>query len=159
MTSARRPSRRTSRRGSTLGSPARWRSRPSPWPRLATETAGDPERVAKVIVAAAFHDLGIWPDKTFDYLPPSIRLANAYLKGTGRSDWAPEITEMMLQHHKLTPLRDGRCPLVEPFRRADLVDLSNGLVSFVLPRRFPKEVFAHWPDARFRPSNIAPRWL
>jgi len=45
------------------------------------------------------------------------------------------------------------------FRRADLVDLSNGLVSFVLPRRFPKEVFAHWPDARFRPSNIAPRWL
>jgi len=116
---------------------------------IATATAGDPERVTKIALAAAFHDLGIWTDNTFDYLPPSIRLANAYLAGTGRSEWAPEITEMILQHHKLTPFRGGRCALVEPFRRADLIDVSRGLVSFDLPRPFLREVFAHWPDAGF----------
>src|SRR5215831_5516732 len=55
----------------------------------AAETAGDPEQVAEVALAAAFHDLGIWTDETFDYLPPSIRLANVYLKETSRSHWAP----------------------------------------------------------------------
>ena len=115
----------------------------------ATATAGDPDRVAKVALAAAFHDLGIWTDDTFDYLAPSSRLANAYLAETGRSAWAPEITEMILQHHKLTPFRGGRCALVEPFRRADLIDVSRGLVSFDLPRPFLREVFAHWPDAGF----------
>src|SRR5215471_21613319 len=115
----------------------------------AAATAGDPERVAKVVLAAAFHDLGIWTDETFDYLPPSSRLANAYLAGTGRSDWVPEITEMILQHHKLTPFRNDRCALVEPFRRADLIDVSHGLASFGLRREFLSEAFAQWPDARF----------
>jgi hypothetical protein len=111
-------------------------------------TAGDEERIAKIALAAAFHDLGIWTDATFDYLPPSNRLANAYLAETGRSGWAPDISEMILQHHKLTPFRGG-CALVEPFRRADLIDVSHGLASFGLRREFFREVFAQWPDARF----------
>jgi hypothetical protein len=110
---------------------------------------GDGEQSEKIALAAAFHDLGIWTDETFDYLPPSSRLANAYLAGTVRSDWAPEITEAILQHHKLTPFRNGRFSLVEPFRRADLIDVSRGLFSFGLRRRFLKEVFARWPDAGF----------
>src|SRR5262249_24945794 len=114
-----------------------------------TATAGDPQRVAKIGLAAAFHDLGIWTDETFDYLPPSIRLANASRAGTGRPEWPPEITEMTLQHHKLTPFLDGRYALVEPIRRADLIDVSHGLVSFGLPRRFLNEAFAHWTDAGF----------
>ena len=28
--------------------------------------------IEKIAVAAAFHDLGIWTNKTFDYIPPSI---------------------------------------------------------------------------------------
>ena len=31
--------------------------------------------VEKIAIAAAFHDLGIWTDRTFDYLEPSVRLA------------------------------------------------------------------------------------
>jgi hypothetical protein len=116
---------------------------------LTSSTAVGEERTAKIALAAAFHDLGIWTDQTFDYLPPSRRLAHVYLAGTGRAEWAPEITEMILQHHKLTPYRNSRCALVEPFRRADLIDVSHGLVSFGVPRRFRNEVFAHWPDAGF----------
>lgn len=33
-------------------------------------TAGDEEQIAKIALAAAFHDLGIWTDATFDDLPP-----------------------------------------------------------------------------------------
>jgi hypothetical protein len=113
-----------------------------------TSATGDEERIAKIALAAAFHDLGIWTDATFDYLAPSNRLAKAYLAETGRSGWAPEISEMILQHHKFTPFR-GRCALVEPFRRADLIDVSHGLTSFGLGREFLTEVFAQWPDARF----------
>ena len=111
-------------------------------------TARDEERIAKIASAAAFHDLGIWTDATFDYLLPSNRLANVYLAESGESGWAPEISEMILQHHKLTAFRGG-CALVEPFRRADLIDVSHGLASFGLPREFLREVFAHWPDAGF----------
>ena len=117
-------------------------------PTSPSPTAGDEERFGKIALAAAFHDLGIWTDATFDYLDPSNRLAKAYLAETGRSGWAPDISEMILQHHKLTPFR-GRCALVEPFRRADLIDVSNGLASFGLGREFLREVFSLWPDARF----------
>ncbi|HEU0054861.1 MAG TPA: HD domain-containing protein, partial [Longimicrobium sp.] len=37
-----------------------------------------PGRVEKIALAAAFHDLGIWTDGTFDYLPPSVRLAREH---------------------------------------------------------------------------------
>jgi hypothetical protein len=113
-----------------------------------SSSAGHEERIAKIGLAASFHDLGIWTDATFDYLGPSNRLATAYLAENGRSGWASDISEMILQHHKLTPFR-GRCALVEPFRRADLIDVSHGLASFGLQREFLREVFAQWPDARF----------
>ena len=34
----------------------------------------DDER-RKVIIAGCFHDLGIWSDRTVDYLPPSVARA------------------------------------------------------------------------------------
>jgi hypothetical protein len=52
----------------------------------------DPEQLEKVAVAAAFHDLGIWTDGTFDYLPPSIRLAREWLGQSGKAEWEPEIS-------------------------------------------------------------------
>ena len=35
---------------------------------------------SKIAVAAVFHDIGIWSNKTFDYLEPSVALAREYLK-------------------------------------------------------------------------------
>lgn len=37
------------------------------------------------VIAAFFHDLGIWTDRTNDYLPPSVREAHAFLEKTGRA--------------------------------------------------------------------------
>lgn len=107
------------------------------------------EQVERIAIAAAFHDIGIWTDGTFDYLEPSVRLASAYLTRTGRAEGIPEITEMILQHHKIRPSRGLPGWLVEPFRRADWIDVSVGVLRFGLERRFVDEAFTVWPSAGF----------
>jgi hypothetical protein len=111
----------------------------------------DGEQLERVAIAAAFHDLGIWTDRTFDYLPPSVRLATAYLARIGKPEWESEITEMIEAHHKLSPYRGDRASrsLVEPFRRADWIDVSRGLRTFGLPRALLRDVFTTWPNAGF----------
>jgi len=109
-------------------------------------TAGERDRV---IIAGCFHDLGIWADNTFDYLSPSAALATAYLKQTNLEAWAPEIELMITMHHKLRPYRDERYPLVEVFRRGDLVDFSLGMVKCGLARSYINRVKAHFPNAGF----------
>ncbi len=106
-------------------------------------------QLEKLSTAAAFHDLGIWTHHTFDYLKPSVGLACAHLIGTGQDEWSAEITEMILQHHKLFPYRRHPQWLVEPLRRADLVDVSAGLVTFGLPRELIREIYATWPTEGF----------
>ena len=112
-------------------------------------SSGNPEPLQKITIAAAFHDLGIWTDRTFDYLQPSIRLARAYLLRSGRPDWRAEIAGMILEHHKISQYRGSPDWLVEPFRRADWVDVSKGLVTFGLSRGLLNETFSAWPDAGF----------
>ena len=51
-----------------------------------------PAHLEKVAIAAAFHDLGIWTNHTFDYIPPSVTLARAHLIALGQAAW---ITEMI----------------------------------------------------------------
>jgi len=112
-------------------------------------SSSDPEAVEKAAIAAAFHDLGIWTAGTFDYLPPSIGLASTHLARSGRSEWAPEIAAMILEHHKISLYRARADWLVEPFRRADWVDVSRGVIAFGLSRPFLAEVFSTWPNAGF----------
>jgi hypothetical protein len=107
------------------------------------------DQVRKIGIAAAFHDLGIWTDGTFDYLDPSIRLATSYLADRGMPAWTEEVTEMIAQHHKVTRY-DGRPEwLVEAFRRADWVDVTRGALRFGLPGRFVREMYTTWPGAGF----------
>jgi hypothetical protein len=107
------------------------------------------DRLERFAIAAAFHDLGIWTGHTFDYLQPSVLLATAYLAQAGRSAWAPEITAMILEHHKLSRHRGEPDSLVEPFRRADWVDVTRGLVRFGISRRFVTALYEQWPGAGF----------
>lgn len=109
----------------------------------------DPEPLQKMAIAAAFHDLGIWTDKTFDYLPPSERLARAYLDQKGNTEWAPEIGSMIQEHHKIRQYQPDPSGLIEAFRRADLIDVSRGVISFGLPRELLREIFSAFPNAGF----------
>lgn len=108
------------------------------------ETSSD-----KIALAAVFHDLGIWTAATFDYVPPSIELASGYLERTDRPSWRDEITAMIKEHHKVSTYRAQSQWLVEPFRKADWVDVTRGLLRFGLPRAFIAAAYAMWPAAGF----------
>jgi hypothetical protein len=110
-------------------------------------TPDAPDRDDKIAYAAAFHDLGIWSDGTVDYLPPSSRRLRERLERDERVAWSRELSDMVDYHHKLTPVRGA--PLVEAFRRADVVDLSLGLVRFGLPRAWLRELATAFPAAGF----------
>lgn len=107
----------------------------------------DAEQFEKFAIAAAFHDLGIWTDGTFDYLKPSARNAMAFLEATGRSPWSGEIESMILQHHKILPCREHAA--TEQFRRADWIDVTRGLFSFGVARREIRDIVRAWPNEGF----------
>ena len=114
-----------------------------------SQLTGSTEEIEKIAVAAAFHDLGIWTDRTFDYLSPSARLASAYLSASGRAGWIPEITETIFGHHKVSTYRGPGGWLAEPFRRADWMDVSMGVITFGLSRRLFEAALSLWPRAGF----------
>ncbi len=107
------------------------------------------EEEDKLIIAACFHDLGIWTANTFDYLAPSIALAGEYLDKNGLSRWRKEIRLMISEHHKITVFRDERFPLVEIFRRADWIDVSLGGLNFGLEKKTIRGIRNAFPNAGF----------
>jgi hypothetical protein len=109
----------------------------------------DASQLEKLAIAGAFHDLGIWTDKTFDYLDPSERLALTFLEETGRHAWSEEVMAMIHHHHKITPVQGDAPALVEAFRKGDWIDVTHGLFAYGVSRKQRKEVFAQFPDAGF----------
>lgn len=121
---------------------------------LALVRYGEADDVSKIAIAAVHHDLGIWSHKTMDYLGPSVELASRHLDAAGRTAWTVEVSEMILNHHKIRPFRiSGPAReierLVEPFRRADLIDVSLGRVRFGLDRAYIRDVKAAHPAGGF----------
>ncbi|MBB2992471.1 hypothetical protein FHR72_003972 [Mycolicibacterium iranicum] len=90
--------------------------------------ADDADRDEKLAIGAAFHDLASFT--TLDYLVPSIQAQDAWLRRTGRALWSDELALVVAQHHRLLPYSQKRpfAPLVEAVRRADLIDVSQGLI-------------------------------
>ncbi len=109
----------------------------------------DPADTAKIAIAAVFHDLGVWSSGTLDYLEPSVTLAKDYLAAVRKHDWEREVAEMIRFHHKLRPYREPSSRLVELFRRADLIDVTQARVRFGLPSEFVREVGRAFPTAGF----------
>jgi hypothetical protein len=115
----------------------------------------------KLIIAGAFHDIGIWSGGTVDYLPPSIDQAKRYLAEHGLSDWGPEVERIIDLHHKVRPCADGISPLIEIFRKADLADFSLGLVKGGVPGATVRAAKAAYPNAGFhrRLMQLAGGWF
>jgi hypothetical protein len=111
--------------------------------------------VSKVSIAVAFHDLGIWTDHTIDYLGPSRQLARAYLAKSNQDAWSAEIETMIEQHHRLRKYQANPGWLVEPFRKADWIDVMRGRLKFELPSAFVAETLSTFTNAGFHKRLIA----
>ncbi|MBX7182785.1 MAG: HD domain-containing protein [Bacteroidia bacterium] len=131
--------------------------------RLAGASEDEDERYL-LAVSAAFHDLGIWTHGTFDYLGPSELLAKDFLIKQGRPELIPDVLAFIDLHHKLRPIRDNR--LAEAFRKADLIDLSLGLIRFGISSelwsdlnlRFPKKGFHRFIGGKIVKSILQHPW-
>lgn len=107
------------------------------------------EEKTKLAIAACFHDIGLWSAHTVDYIPPSVSEAKKYLLETGRQEWSEEIGLMIEMHHKVRTYKTHRYPLVERFRKGDLVDFSLGLFKFGISPAFVREVKKAIPNNGF----------
>ncbi len=127
---------------------------------LALRSCDEDER-EKIIIAGCFHDIGIWTDKTVDYIPPSIPPAMAYLKQRDLEPWSNEIELMISEHHKIREYKGDAYPLVELFRKGDLVDFSFGLFKFGLPKDYINRVKSTFPNAGFHQNlgKLAAKWF
>jgi hypothetical protein len=96
------------------------------------------DRDDKLAIAAAFHDLDAF--SALDYLASSIRAQHHWLRRTGREAWARELAVVVAEHHRLWPCTGEHAALADAFRRADLVDLSQGLVRDGIPRAYVRDV-------------------
>ena len=122
---------------------------------LALRNCNDEER-EKIIIAGAFHDIGIWINDTVDYIPPSLPPAMEYLKKRNLETWSDEIKLMITEHHKIREYKDPAYPLVEIFRKGDLVDFSFGLYKFGISKAYINQVKATFHNADFH-KNLGKR--
>ena len=100
---------------------------------------------SEAALAWAVHDLGIWTAGTFDYLDPSAALAERYADELGVTQ--PERSvQMVQQHHKLRAHADEE---IETFRKADLIDVSRGLIRFGISRSEVRAVVRALPYCGF----------
>lgn len=113
------------------------------------------EIMRKVSIAVAFHDLGIWANKTYDYLGPSRQLAHEYLLQIKQDGWCDEIETMIELHHKLGKYKANPDWLVESFRKADWIDVSKGKLKLGLSSAFVTETLSNFPNAGFHKRLIA----
>lgn len=102
--------------------------------------------IDQAAIALAFHDLGIWTDKTLDYLPPSEREAQQYCNQYPDLD-RQLIMAMINEHHKISAYTGDK--RVEFFRQADLVDFSLGVFRFDLDKATLQQLNQQFPNAGF----------
>jgi len=91
------------------------------------------------------HDLGIWTANTFDYLAPSLALAEELAQDFSVDD-ADLVQAMVAFHHRLRPCPH---PLVETFRRADRTDAWRGRFRGRLGPTDVEEVVGAFPYCGF----------
>jgi hypothetical protein len=96
-------------------------------------------------LAWATHDLGIWTAGSFDYLTPSAGLAAAYADEFGIAD-IDQLRALITEHHRLRPVDDH---VTETFRKADLVDVSHGLLHNRIGRSAVRAAVAQLPYSGF----------
>lgn len=107
-----------------------------------------------IVVAGAFHDIGIWTERTWDYLDPSLALATSWLEANSREDLAPLVSRMVLEHHGVRARGPADDP-VEVFRRADVIEVWLGLRRYGVRLSDYRRLLKDHPERRFHLLLIA----
>jgi hypothetical protein len=101
----------------------------------------------EVSISAAFHDLGIWTDQSLDYLHPSVKLSFNYIHEHNLDVDRQLVANIIENHHRLNRFGDNSA--VESFRKADMIDLSRGLIRFGINKEYMKQLYKSLPSRGF----------
>jgi len=86
-------------------------------------------------IALGFHDLSLFADGSLDYLEPSASLAEKWMKKHGKAgEDVDHVKAIIMNHHKFMAYEGKYQDLVEAVRKADMIDVSMGLVTYNLDR-------------------------
>lgn len=96
-------------------------------------------------LAWATHDLGIWTAGSFDYLTPAADLAARHADEFGIAE-VDRLQTLITEHHRLRRSDDH---MTETFRKADLVDVSHGLLRNTIGRSDVHAVVSELPYRGF----------
>lgn len=118
----------------------------------------DAQSCTAASVAAAFHDIAIWSEGTWDYIRPSIAAAERWLETAAMSGHVQVVRAMIENHHKVLPCAHGTDPLVEAFRRADWCDVTLGLRSSGISRQYYARLLCLFPAEGFHRRLRAMAW-
>ncbi len=104
-----------------------------------------------LICAGLLHDIGLYPGAASKaaYVTDSRRLAETLLAEAG---WPPErvrLTADAVEHHHELRAQWDRGVEVELLRRADLVEVSHGLIPAGIPRTFRQDLLQRIPRQGF----------
>ncbi|UJB21447.1 MULTISPECIES: hypothetical protein [Lysobacter] len=88
------------------------------------------------LIAAVFHDIGIWTASTFDYLQPSTAQAKRHMLATRADTIDSEVTTLIANHHKIRAYEGAFADSAQPLKQADLIDVSLGMLRHGLPRSY-----------------------
>lgn len=105
------------------------------------------DAVDKVSIAAVFHDLSTWAGSSISSLASSRRMIREYLLETDLSSWCEEIETMIEFRHKDMKYSNYPDWLVEPFRKADWINRSEGRLKFGLSADYVAAVMVTFPGS------------
>lgn len=101
----------------------------------------------KLLVCAAFHDLDIWVNNDMNYLGRSASMAIEFAKNNKLQFLSDELKYIIENHHRVNRINDHI--EAEAFRKADLIDLTNGYIKFNLPKSIIQDTEHQYPRLNF----------
>ncbi|MGB0890336.1 MAG: hypothetical protein ACPGWS_08650, partial [Solirubrobacterales bacterium] len=99
-------------------------------------------------ISGAFHDLGIWTAKTWDYLEPSLAIAEQWLTENDRDDLQPVVARMVREHHGMRARGTPTDP-IEIFRRADVIEVWLGIRRYGVSLGDYRALLKQYPERGF----------
>lgn len=112
-----------------------------------------PDAMDIVSMSLAYHDCALWTDKKLSYILPSMHQMVAHTKDRWTAEQVNIASQIIEQHHKITPYHGGENKtvdaLVNAVRKADWADATMGILRSGMPASLLGAAYKEIPEAGF----------
>lgn len=117
------------------------------------------DKLPAISAAIAYHDIGLWTDRTLKYIEPSCDRARIDLKTDFFITDVNLIVDIIYWHHKVTEYDDEGSndlnrKIIEAVRKADWIDATFGFIPKGMPKAHIKTVMEKIAEEGFHDTLI-----